>query len=180
MASTLKVDTITTPDGTGNITVSRPLSGSGASLTSLPAANLTGTLPAIDGSNLTNLSAVNTDLSNVSATGENKIAQAWVAFNGSGTLAVLDSGGHTGVSSVTDNGTGDYSVTLSSALGNANYAIAGSVTCSDGASGQRALEISSTNLPTTTVVRLFTSYVHATANRTKIDEVHISIVVFGD
>ena len=53
MASTIKVDTIDTPDGTGNITVSRPLSGSGASLTSLPAANLTGTLPAIDGSNLT-------------------------------------------------------------------------------------------------------------------------------
>jgi len=55
MASTIKVDTIDTPDGTGNITVSRPLSGSGASLTSLPAANLTGTLPAIDGSNLTGI-----------------------------------------------------------------------------------------------------------------------------
>lgn len=52
MASTIKVDTIDTPDGTGNITVSRPLSGSGASLTSLPAGNLTGTLPAIDGSSL--------------------------------------------------------------------------------------------------------------------------------
>ena len=45
--STLKVDTINTSDGTGNITVSRPLSGSGASLTSLPAANLTGSLPAL-------------------------------------------------------------------------------------------------------------------------------------
>jgi len=55
MASTIKVDTIDTPDGTGNITVSRPLSGSGASLTSLPAANLTGTLPAIDGSALTGI-----------------------------------------------------------------------------------------------------------------------------
>ena len=51
--STIKVNTLTTLDGTGNITLSRPLSGSGASLTSLPAANLTGTLPAIDGSNLT-------------------------------------------------------------------------------------------------------------------------------
>jgi len=46
MASTLKVDTITTPDGTGNITTERPLSGSGASLTNLPAANLIGTVPA--------------------------------------------------------------------------------------------------------------------------------------
>jgi len=57
--STLKVDTINTSDGTGNITVSRPLSGSGASLTSLPAANLTGTLPAISGASLTNLTAAN-------------------------------------------------------------------------------------------------------------------------
>ena len=55
MASTIKVDTITTPDGTGNITVDRPLSGSGAGLTSLPAANLTGALPAISGASLTDV-----------------------------------------------------------------------------------------------------------------------------
>ena len=53
--STLKVDTIDTTNSAGNITVSRPLSGSGASLTNLPAANLTGTLPAISGASLTNL-----------------------------------------------------------------------------------------------------------------------------
>ena len=39
------------------VTTATSFSGSGASLTSLPAANLTGTLPAIDGSNLTNVSA---------------------------------------------------------------------------------------------------------------------------
>jgi len=44
MASTIKATNISTPDGTGNITVDRPLSGSGASLTSLPAANLTGAM----------------------------------------------------------------------------------------------------------------------------------------
>ena len=64
MASTIKVRNIDTPDSTGNITVDRPLSGSGASLTNLPAANLTGTidgarfpatLPASDGSALTNI-----------------------------------------------------------------------------------------------------------------------------
>ena len=62
--STLKVDTITTISGTGNINLSRPLSGSGASLTNLPAANLTGTiagarlpdpLPAISGASLTGI-----------------------------------------------------------------------------------------------------------------------------
>ena len=48
--STLKVDTLDTRTGSGNITFSRPitgLSGSGASLTALPAANLTGSLPAL-------------------------------------------------------------------------------------------------------------------------------------
>ena len=38
------------------VTTATSFSGSGASLTSLPAANLTGTLPALDGSNLTGLS----------------------------------------------------------------------------------------------------------------------------
>ncbi len=39
------------------VTTSTSFSGSGASLTNLPAANLTGTLPAISGANLTNLDA---------------------------------------------------------------------------------------------------------------------------
>jgi hypothetical protein len=41
MVSTVKVSNITTPDGTGNVTFDRPLSGSGASLTNLPATALT-------------------------------------------------------------------------------------------------------------------------------------------
>ena len=46
MASTIKVTNIDTPDSTGNITVDRPLSGSGASLTALNATNLaSGTVP---------------------------------------------------------------------------------------------------------------------------------------
>ena len=38
------------------VTTATTFSGSGASLTSLPAANLTGTLPAISGANLTGIS----------------------------------------------------------------------------------------------------------------------------
>ena len=48
------------PDGdifTTGVTTSTTFSGSGASLTNLPAANITGTLPAISGANLTNLDA---------------------------------------------------------------------------------------------------------------------------
>ena len=53
MVSTVKVTNIDTPDNTGNITFDRPIAGDGSGLTSLSAANLTGTLPAIDGSSLT-------------------------------------------------------------------------------------------------------------------------------
>ena len=65
--STLKVDTIDTSNSSGNITVSRPLAGSGASLTALnateltsgtiPDARLPATLPAKSGVNLTALNA---------------------------------------------------------------------------------------------------------------------------
>ena len=37
MASTIKVDTIDTPSGSGNITLNRPIAGDGSNLTSLPA-----------------------------------------------------------------------------------------------------------------------------------------------
>ena len=68
--STLKVDTIDTSNSSGNITVSRPLSGSGASLTSLPAANLTGTIAAISGANLTN-NSITVDVKLVSSADDN-------------------------------------------------------------------------------------------------------------
>ena len=48
--------------------------------------------------------------------------RAWVNFNGTGTVAILASGN---VSSITDNGTGDYTVTFTNAMPDANYAFAG-------------------------------------------------------
>lgn len=45
-------------------------------------------------------------------------AKAWVNFNGTGAVAVRDSGN---VSSITDNGTGDYTVNFSTSLSSANY-----------------------------------------------------------
>ena len=71
MASEIRVDRITHTAGVGTITPSptgvhiagivtgTTFSGSGASLTSLPAANITGTLPAISAANLTNIPAAN-------------------------------------------------------------------------------------------------------------------------
>lgn len=45
-------------------------------------------------------------------------ARAWVNFNGTGTVAIRASGN---VSSITDNGTGDYTVNFTIALPDANY-----------------------------------------------------------
>jgi hypothetical protein len=53
------------------------------------------------------------------------IAKAWVHFNGTGTIAVNAS--HN-VASLTDNGVGDYTVNFTTAMVDANYAVAGTVT----------------------------------------------------
>jgi len=52
----------------------------------------------------------------------NGSAKAWVNFNGTGTIAARDS---LNFSSLTDNSTGDYTVTISNAFSAVNYAIFG-------------------------------------------------------
>jgi len=48
------------------------------------------------------------------------LAKAWVNFNGSGTISARDSFNFSGL---TDNGTGDYTVTMASAMANDDYCI---------------------------------------------------------
>lgn len=48
--------------------------------------------------------------------------RAWVNFNGTGTVAIRAGGN---VSSITDNGTGDYTVNFTIALQDANYSVSG-------------------------------------------------------
>ena len=59
------------------------------------------------------------------ATGSNQpamvgAAKAWVNFNGTGTVAIRES---FNVSSITDNGTGDYTVNFTNAMSDANYSV---------------------------------------------------------
>lgn len=49
--------------------------------------------------------------------------KAWALINGTGTVSIYDS---YNVSSITDNGTGDYTANFTSALSSVNYATAGS------------------------------------------------------
>ncbi|CAB4141645.1 hypothetical protein UFOVP420_24 [uncultured Caudovirales phage] len=50
--------------------------------------------------------------------------RAWVNFNGTSTVAIRASGN---VTSITDNGTGDYTVNFTTAMPDANYTMAGSL-----------------------------------------------------
>jgi hypothetical protein len=51
------------------------------------------------------------------------LCRAWVNFTGTGTVAIS---GSFNVSSITDNGAGDYTVNYTTALADANYSISGS------------------------------------------------------
>lgn len=70
------------------------------------------------------------DSSGVLATqnGMTGIAKAWVNFNGTGTVAIRSS---FNVSSITDNGTGNYTVNFTTAMPNANYATVGTCALSN-------------------------------------------------
>ena len=84
------------------VTTTTTFSGSGASLTNLPAAQLTGTLPAIDGSNLTNITSttINNNADNRVITGSGTAntleGESNLFFNGSqlGVNVTPDSGVH--------------------------------------------------------------------------------------
>lgn len=51
------------------------------------------------------------------------VAAAWVNFNGTGTVAIRAS---YNVSSITDNGVGDYTINFTTAMADLNYAVIGS------------------------------------------------------
>ena len=58
---------------------------------------------------------------NFDSAGGNAV-KAWVNFNGTGTVAIRTS---YNVSSITDNGTGDYTVNFTNAMSDANYCAEG-------------------------------------------------------
>jgi len=81
--------------------------------------------------------------------------RAWVNFNGTGTVAIRASGN---VSSITDNGVGDYSINFTTAMPDANYSYTGVVQYANtgAVSGQNIIfgMNDGANLVTTTAVRI--------------------------
>lgn len=66
-----------------------------------------------------NLTLGSSTLATPTGSAPSYLCRAWVNFNGSGTVAIRASGN---VTSITDNGTGDYIVNFTTAMPDANYA----------------------------------------------------------
>lgn len=77
-------------------------------------------------------------------------AKAWVNFNGTGTVAIRAS---FNVSSITDNGTGNYTVNFTTAMVDANYAVSG-VGCRSSGTLHASLQRHPDVAPTTSSVRV--------------------------
>ena len=77
--------------------------------------------------------------------------RAWVNFNGTGTVAIRGSGN---VSSITDNGTGDYTVNFTTAMPDANYSVCGIIQNNTGGDRFETVTLKSTVSLQTTSCRL--------------------------
>jgi hypothetical protein len=118
-----------TINGSGTIT--------GASTLATPVASPTLTTPNINSA----------QFATVSGTAPIYPCRAWVNFDGTGTVAIRASGN---VSSITDNGTGDYTVNFTTAMPDANYAAVG---MGNNAIAQETVSRSASVAPTTTAFR---------------------------
>ena len=99
--------------GTGTFTIAAPNSNTDRTLT----------LPDEAGTVLTSASDIESQVktaTNATGTAPIYACRAWVTFNGTGTVAIRASGN---VSSITDNGTGDYSVNFVTAMPDTNYCV---------------------------------------------------------
>jgi len=101
-------------------------------------------------------------------------ARAWVNFNGTGTVAIRASGN---VSSITDNGVGDYTVNFTTAMPDANYSVCATSSDITSAAGATSLFVSDSNAPTTGAVRVISTY-STNANNGFRDSIICSVSVF--
>jgi len=77
----------------------------------------------------------------IGTTEQGQLCKAWVNFNGTSTVAIRAS---YNVSSITDNGTGDYTVNFTTAMPDANYSFAGMAQYDTTGGGDRRIGVSRT------------------------------------
>jgi hypothetical protein len=99
------------------------------------------------------------------------IAKAWVNFDGTGTPAIR---GSFNVSSITDNGTGNYTVNFTTAMPNANYSAYSSAGSGGNVAGVSLCSYATTPTTTTLSIATLNSSVSALADFT-----NVSVAVLG-
>lgn len=97
-------------------------------------------------------------------------AKAWVNFNGTGTVAIR---AQLNVSSITDNGTGDYTVNFTTALADANYSCV-TQTEADSVNDARWCPVLGYNGRTSSSARVL----GATSSNTRVDVAYFGVAIF--
>jgi len=137
---------LTSPSTSGNV-----LTSNGTAWTSSPIPIATDA-EAIAGTNNTNFLTPLRMREGFNASGTAPVyaCRAWVNFNGTGTVAIRASGN---VSSITDNGTGDYTVNFTNAMPDADFTVASSAG-NVGTSNSRYANVIGTNSTATTKIKV--------------------------
>jgi hypothetical protein len=135
--STIEQDggTILSVDGSGNLTVPNNITFSGT---------VTGVSSYADSDALS--------LFNASGSAPVYACRAWVKFQGTGTVTINGSGN---VSSITDNGTGQFTANFTTAMPDTNYSVA-TVTSTDGSTDRGATSLIDDRTYTTSAIRILT------------------------
>lgn len=119
--------TLNLPDATGTVQVSgNPISGT------------TGTFSG-------DLTLGSSTLATPTGSAPSYLCRAWVNFQGTSTVTIRASGN---VSSITDNGTGDYTVNFTTAMPDVNYAVVANAAPSDNQRNNVTIGLSANNAPT--------------------------------
>ena len=129
----------------------------------------------VSGQRLAQAAAVNVpDVLNASGSAPVYACRAWVNFKGTGTVAIRASGN---VSSITDNGAGDYTVNFATAMEDENYSTVSTVAGSD--PNRNSVIHSSASLgigtKSTTTVRIVTGIA---SSGTKADAEDVNVCIF--
>ena len=98
--------------------------------------------------------------------------RAWVNFNGTGTVAIRAS---FNVTSITDNGTGDYTVNFTTAMPDANYAVKSSGANSLPLSGSSGFNNGTASAPTSASAARVVCFVNSTTALTDLEAVEVAI-----
>jgi hypothetical protein len=147
---------LASPTFTGTVTI--PTGASIAGFAPLASPALTGTPTAPTATGGTNTTQIATTAFVTAAIPTNNV-KAWISFNGTGTPAVR---GSMNVSSITDNGAGDYTINFTTAMSDANYATVVTAMRVSGNTGAQGF-MRETTTPTTALVRIGTTNQGGTA-----------------